>query len=118
MDWHKAALLLFWSFQNFSALAQESFQLIEDVEYLPPGNPRQKLDLFVRPGLKKNPLPLVVWVHGGGWQHGDKKSAHEMTGYPEFFKQANIWERVSIIDSVTRQNGLLKFRTIKKLFDG
>jgi len=47
-----------------------------------------------------------------------KKVPDGMTGYPEFFKQADIWERVSIIDSVTRQNGLLKFRTVKKLFDG
>ena len=92
MDWHKAALLLFWSFQNFSALAQESFQLIEDVEYLPTGNPRQKLDLFVRPISQKkqpsktNPLPLVVWVHGGGWQHGDKKSARRDDRLPRIIQ--------------------------------
>lgn len=92
MDWHKAALLLFWSFQNFSALAQESFQLIEDVEYLPTGNPRQKLDLFVRPIFQKkqpsktNPLPLVVWVHGGGWQHGDKKSARRDDRLPRILQ--------------------------------
>jgi acetyl esterase/lipase len=88
MDWHKAALLLFWSFQNFSALAQESFQLIEDVEYLPTGNPRQKLDLFVRQDLKKENLPLVVWVHGGGWQHGDKKSARRDDRLPRILQTA------------------------------
>jgi acetyl esterase/lipase len=86
MDWHKAVLLLFWSFQNFSALAQESFQLIEDVEYLPTGNPRQKLDLFVRQDLKKENLPLVVWVHGGGWQHGDKKSARRDDRLPRILR--------------------------------
>jgi acetyl esterase/lipase len=88
MDWHKAVLLLFWSFQNFSALAQESFQLIEDVEYLPTGNPRQKLDLFVRQDLKKENLPLVVWVHGGGWQHGDKKSARRDDRLPRILQTA------------------------------
>ena len=97
MDWHKAALLLFWIFQNFSALAQESIQLIEDLEYLPTGNPRQKLDLFVRPVSNKKqpssslakitkPLPLVVWVHGGGWQHGDKKSARRDDRLPRILQ--------------------------------
>ena len=128
MDWHKAALLLFWIFQNFSALAQESFQLIEDLEYLPRGNPRQKLDLFVRPVSKRNNLhhhwqnsettPACCLGARGGWQHGDKKVPDGRTGYPEFFKQADIKGQVSIIDSVTRQNGPLKSRTVKKLFDG
>ena len=86
MDWHKAVLLLFWSFQDFTALAQESFQLIEDVEYLPTGNPRQKLDLFVRQDFKKENLPLVVWVHGGGWQHGDKKSARRDDRLPRILR--------------------------------
>src|SRR5947207_3290636 len=33
-------------------------------------NPRQTLDVY-RPDSGKN-LPVVVWVHGGGWRAGDK----------------------------------------------
>jgi acetyl esterase/lipase len=31
---------------------------------------RQKLDVFVPKSDK--PLPLVIWIHGGGWEAGDK----------------------------------------------
>ncbi|MGL6075589.1 MAG: alpha/beta hydrolase fold domain-containing protein [Fimbriiglobus sp.] len=31
---------------------------------------RQKLDLFVP--KSETPLPVVIWIHGGGWEAGDK----------------------------------------------
>jgi acetyl esterase/lipase len=31
----------------------------------------QRLDLYM-PHLDGGPAPLVVWIHGGGWQNGDK----------------------------------------------
>ncbi len=42
-----------------------------DLAYVPSGHERQKLDLY-RPEKGKAPLPLIVWVHGGGWQGGNK----------------------------------------------
>src|SRR5438067_9711157 len=33
---------------------------------------RQKLDLFLPPDVS-GPLPLVLWVHGGGWENGRKE---------------------------------------------
>jgi acetyl esterase/lipase len=41
-----------------------------DLAYAEPKNDRQKLDVFA-PAEGKN-LPVVVWIHGGGWQAGDK----------------------------------------------
>ena len=41
---------------------------LKDVSYGP--HERNKLDLTVPKADK--PLPLVVWVHGGGWEFGDK----------------------------------------------
>lgn len=35
-------------------------------------NPRQKLDLYIPRTKSKKPLPVVVWIHGGGWIEGDK----------------------------------------------
>ncbi len=34
---------------------------------------RQNLDVYPATGVNaKSDLPVVVWVHGGGWRHGDK----------------------------------------------
>ena len=38
-------------------------------------NERQTLDVYA-PAAGKN-LPVVVWIHGGGWQRGDKSEVHK-----------------------------------------
>lgn len=42
-----------------------------DLAYVRDGHARQKLDLFL-PEKSTGPIPLVIWVHGGGWQNGSK----------------------------------------------
>ena len=44
-----------------------------DIPYVPDGDPSQRLDLYLpeKPAGDK-PLPLLVWVHGGGWVAGSK----------------------------------------------
>ena len=42
-----------------------------DLAYAEPKNERQTLDVYA-PAEGKN-HPVFVWVHGGGWQSGDKK---------------------------------------------
>jgi arylformamidase len=43
--------------------------------YAEPKNERQTLDVYA-PNEGKN-LPVVVWIHGGGWQRGDKSDVHK-----------------------------------------
>lgn len=45
--------------------------LTENVPYADPAQERQVLDIYA-PDNAKN-LPVVFWIHGGGWQTGDKK---------------------------------------------
>jgi arylformamidase len=42
-----------------------------DIPYADPGQKRQMLDVYSPLGAKN--LPVVFWIHGGGWQTGDKK---------------------------------------------
>jgi acetyl esterase/lipase len=44
---------------------------IVDIPYLVGGSPKQTLDLYL-PDPARAPLPAVVWIHGGGWECGDK----------------------------------------------
>ena len=52
-----------------SALAHEP-QVHRDLAYAQPKNERQTLDVYA-PGQGKN-HPIVLWIHGGGWQVGEK----------------------------------------------
>jgi len=46
--------------------------LKSNVPYADPAHERQVLDIYA-PDDAKN-LPVVFWIHGGGWQTGDKKN--------------------------------------------
>ena len=50
--------------------AHAQFQLKRDIAYAGAANERQTLDIYA-PANAKN-LPVVFWIHGGGWQAGDK----------------------------------------------
>lgn len=43
-----------------------------DLAYVKDGHERQKLDLYL-PENSAAPRPLIIWVHGGGWQSGSKE---------------------------------------------
>jgi arylformamidase len=45
-----------------------------NIPYAGPANELQMLDVYA-PESAKN-LPVIFWIHGGGWQAGDKSSAH------------------------------------------
>ncbi len=42
-----------------------------DLEYVPGGHARQRLDLYV-PAKAGTTLPVIVWIHGGAWMGGSK----------------------------------------------
>ncbi len=45
-------------------------QVHRDVPYVDAGTERQKLDIYTPQDAKG--VPVVFWIHGGGWQTGDK----------------------------------------------
>jgi acetyl esterase/lipase len=64
------------------ATGQESKK---DIPYVDKGHERQVLDVY-SPKAAKN-APVVFWIHGGGWQAGDKK---EVQLKPEAFTAADL----------------------------
>jgi acetyl esterase/lipase len=49
-------------------------QAHRDLPYAEPRNERQMLDVYAPAGAKNR--PIVFWIHGGGWQKGDKREMH------------------------------------------
>lgn len=45
-----------------------------DVPYADTGNPRHRLDLYLPKEPGRRPLPVVIFLHGGGWMYGDKSA--------------------------------------------
>ena len=55
-----------------SAMAQE---MKRSIPYVDNGHARHVLDIYTPSGAKN--LPVVFWIHGGGWQTGDKANVQE-----------------------------------------
>jgi len=47
-------------------------RIYPDLPYVQSGHPRQKLDLYLPFPVPEDPMPLLVYLHGGGWQKGGK----------------------------------------------
>lgn len=47
-------------------------RVLRDLEYSKPDGHPQLLDLYLPKEKPREPMPLVVWIHGGGWRGGDK----------------------------------------------
>lgn len=58
-----------------SALGAAEPKAHRDLPYTNTKHKRHVLDVYA-PARGKS-LPVVVWIHGGGWQAGDKKEVHE-----------------------------------------
>ncbi|GDY09964.1 MAG: alpha/beta hydrolase [Planctomycetota bacterium] len=57
----------------FALLSEAQAQDVKrNIPYADPAHERQVLDIYSPPGAKN--LPVVFWIHGGGWQAGDKTS--------------------------------------------
>ncbi len=60
----------------------EGVKAYRNVAYVEDGHDRQKLDLYMPES--EHPLPVIIWVHGGGWQGGSKDGCPPLrAGYTE-----------------------------------
>lgn len=69
---------------------------LKDIAYIENGHERQKLDLFLPAGYDKvKSLPLVIWVHGGGWLEGSKENCPAVVFLSRGYAVASIGYRLS-----------------------
>ncbi len=66
----KRILLLFIAFALSTEVPAQEVK--RDIPYATSADERQVLDVYSPPHAKD--LPVVFWIHGGGWQTGDKTS--------------------------------------------
>ena len=68
-----------------------------DLAYVPNGHEREKLDLYLPAGADKaaTPLPLIVWIHGGGWEAGSKDRPPALPLVADGYALASINYRLS-----------------------
>ena len=52
--------------------ARNGIRAEKDIPYVAGGDAAQRLDLYLPEQPAEKPLPLVVWIHGGGWKGGSK----------------------------------------------
>jgi len=55
-----------------SGNAAKAQQQTSNIPYVESGHERQVLDIYAPESAKGKSLPVMFWIHGGGWQFGDK----------------------------------------------
>jgi acetyl esterase/lipase len=65
-----------------------------NLAYVTNGHERQRLDLFIPAGAT-NPLPLIIWIHGGAWQGGSKENCPALRYLERGYAVASINYRLS-----------------------
>ncbi len=82
--------------QTFESFPQSRLgvRLYKDLAYLPNGHERQKLDLYV-PENSGEPMPLIAWIHGGGWMGGSKNHCPPLPWTGKGYVVASIDYRLS-----------------------
>lgn len=60
--------------------AAPGYQALRNLDYVGAGNPRQMLDLYLPEAKSGQPHPLLVYIHGGGWEAGSKEDADVLLG--------------------------------------
>ncbi len=73
-------IALCWLGTLGAGLAQEQ---VNEFPYMDDGHPRHVLDVYHQPSRgERGKRPVVVWIHGGGWQTGDKS---DVAVKPKYF---------------------------------
>lgn len=89
----KAIVVNFQTFKTVDYPVNYASQI--DVVYKEVNSPNTRMDIYY-PTNPKKPVPVIISMHGGGWNHGSKE---EQTGFNTYFNQgyavANVEYRLT-----------------------
>lgn len=76
---HRVALqdiVLRWLAARTSAAqtTAASFEVIPNIRYCTDGGSPVLMDVLIPAQVSRTPTPAVLWIHGGGWEAGDKNA--------------------------------------------
>ncbi len=89
--------------------ALEGVQVLRDLEYVQGGHERNRLDLYL-PEKATRPLPVILWVHGGGWSKGDKTNGPAFRFATKGYAVASMNYRFSQHATLPRPDSRLQSR--------
>jgi acetyl esterase/lipase len=55
-------------------------EVLKDIVYAAVGGNKLLLDLYLPSGAASEARPLVIWIHGGGWQKGSRAAVEDKAG--------------------------------------
>ncbi|WP_078433778.1 alpha/beta hydrolase [Metabacillus halosaccharovorans] len=63
-----------------SEITNDEVEIIHDLVYSVQNEKELLADLYI-PKNSQSPLPVIIWLHGGGWRFGDRKLGPDFTTY-------------------------------------
>jgi len=87
-DWMDASKKSFESVAVEDVIAKSNLREPVEYAYVAEGDDRQKLDFYAYEGPADVKRPVIVWLHGGRWIHGDKANinpiAYQVAGLGKY----------------------------------
>lgn len=78
-------------------------RVIKDITYAKAPEQELKLDLYLPAARPEKPLPLIVWIHGGGWRRGSKETNPAARFVDDGYASASISYRLSPVATFPAQ---------------
>ena len=74
--WIRFLGMILFAFSFAAQIAAQTtgspFSVISDVQFCTGGGNPLLMDIFIPEQRNRTPTPTILWIHGGGWDHGDK----------------------------------------------
>lgn len=94
--WPRLLFLILFLLPFAAQFTEQRFTTISDVPYCTGGGKPLLMDLFIPKDRIRTPTPAVLWIHGGGWERGDKNgNSGALLLANEGFVTASLFYRLS-----------------------